>query len=300
MIKAGCCGYPTAMRRYHESFSLVELNSTFYQYPKMSTVEGWRERAPLEFEFTVKAHQDISHKFKFETKPSLQAFTQMKQICEALNARILLIQTPASLRPDRLDDAEKFFRGIKNSNLVVAWETRGPAWEEPQTRRRLAEVLRELDVPHVTDPFKTLPAYTGGVAYFRLHGLGKQLYYYQFTDDELKKLHALVEPFETERRGVYVLFNNLAMFDDGLRFKRYLETGEFPSLTGAVGTESVRRVVERTRYPVEKSTLLKRLGWRLVEIEEGKQVRLSELLKEMPSKSYKDVQEVLRGIRLHS
>jgi len=297
MIKVGCCGYPTAMKKYHESFSLVELNSTFYQYPKMSTVAGWREKAPSEFEFTVKAHQDISHRFKFETKPSLQAFAQMKQMCETLKARILLIQTPASLRPDRLSDAEEFLRKVQRGNLVVAWETRGPAWEVPQTRKKLAEVLRELDVPHVTDPFKTTPVYTSSVAYFRLHGLGKELYYYQFTDDELKRLHRLVKPFESERREVYVLFNNLAMFDDGLRFKRYIETGEFPSITGAVGTESVKRVIEKTRYPVEKSTLLKRFGWRLVEIEEGKQIRLGELLKDMPSKTYKDVQEVLRGIK---
>jgi len=300
MIKVGCCGYPTAMKRYYESFSLVELNNTFYQYPKMTTVAGWREKAPPEFEFTVKAHQDISHNFRFETDPSLRAFTQMKQICETLSARILLIQTPASLRPDRLGEAEKFLRKVQNSNLVVAWETRGSAWEEPETRKKLAEVLRELDVPHVTDPLKNTPVYTSSVAYFRLHGLGRELYYYQFTDDELKQLHRLVEPFEAERKDVYVLFNNLAMFDDGLRFKHYMETGEFPSLTGAVGIESVKSVIEKTRYPVEKSTLLKRLGWRLVEIEEGKQIRLSELLKEMSSKTFKDTQEVLRGMRLHS
>jgi len=286
------------MKKYPESFSLVELNSTFYQYPKMSTVAGWREKAPPEFEFTVKAHQDISHKFRFEMKPSLQAFTQMRQICEALNARILLIQTPASFRPDRLGEAEKFFRKVRNSDLAVAWETRGPTWEEPKAQKKLAAVLRELDVPHVTDPFKTLPVYTGGVAYFRLHGLGKELYYYQFTDDELKQLKRLVEPFEAEGKEVYVLFNNLAMFDDGLRFKHYVETGEFPSLTGAVGLESVRRVAEKTRYPIEKSALLKRFGWRLVEIKEGKQIRLSELLKEIPSKTYKAVQEVLRETKL--
>jgi len=300
VIKVGCCGYPTAMKKYHETYSLVELNSTFYQYPRTSTVAGWREKAPPEFEFTVKAHQDISHKFRFETKPSLQAFTQMRQICETLKARILLIQTPASFRPDRIDDAKKFFSKVQLDNFVVAWETRGPAWEEPETRRKLAEVLGELGVPHVTDPLKTLPVYTGNVAYFRLHGLGKQLYYYQFTDDELKQLHRLVEPFEAEGKEVYVLFNNLAMFDDGLRFKRYIETGKFPSLTGTVGIESVKSVIEKIRYPVEKSTLLKRLGWRLVEIEESRQIRLGELLKEIPSKTYKDVQEVLQVTKLHS
>jgi len=80
MLKVGCCGYPTSMKRYYEGFRLVELNCTFYDYPRTSTVVGWREKAPQDFEFTVKAHQDITHKFRFEIKFSLPAFETMKQI----------------------------------------------------------------------------------------------------------------------------------------------------------------------------------------------------------------------------
>ena len=68
----------------------MELNSTFYQYPREKTVEGWREKAPKDFEFTVKAHQDISHKTKLKAEEtSLQAFERMKQICKTLNSKIL-------------------------------------------------------------------------------------------------------------------------------------------------------------------------------------------------------------------
>jgi len=297
MIKVGCCGYPTSMKKYYESFCLVELNTTFYQYPRMSTVTGWREKAPEDFEFTVKAHQDISHKFRFEVEPSLKAFEQMREICKTLRARILLIQTPGSFRPDKLINAERFFRKIHRDNLVVVWETRGPLWDISDTREKLAEVLRELDVPHVTDPFKIMPVYASNIAYFRLHGLGKEIYYYQYTDEELRHLHELVKPFEAGGKEVYVLFNNLAMYDDGTRFMRYIESGKFPILTGAVGLESIKSVIERTKYPVAKSVLLKRLGWKLVELEEGKQTRLDKLLKNLPSKSYSSVKEVLREIK---
>jgi uncharacterized protein YecE (DUF72 family) len=285
------------MKKYYENFPLVELNRTFYEYPRMSTVVGWRERAPPNFEFTVKAHQEISHKFRFELEPSIKAFEQMKEICKTLKARILLVQTPGSLRPDKLGDAEKFFKKISREGLVVVWETRGPAWEAPNIREKLAGILRELDVPHVTDPFRVMPVYTSDVAYFRLHGLGKRLYYYQYTDDELKRLHELVKPLEAEGKEVYILFNNLSMFDDGIRFMRFIETGRFPSLTGAVGLESVKSVIKKTRYPTTKSLLSKRLGWRLVELEEGKQTRLDELLKDLPSKSYESMEEVLRELR---
>jgi hypothetical protein len=142
-----------------------------------------------------------------------------------------------------------------------------------------------------------MPAYTSNVAYFRLHGLGKELYYYQYTDDELKQLYTMVAPFEREDKQVYVLFNNLAMFDDGLRFMQYIEKHCFPKLTGAVGLDSVRNIIEKTRYPTTKSLLSKRLGWRLIELEPGKQTRLDELLKPLTSKSYKSAEEVLSEIK---
>jgi len=284
------------MKKYHESFNLVELNRTFYEYPRMATVAGWREKAPQDFEFTVKAHQDITHKFRFEINHSLPAFETMKQICQMLKSRILLIQTPGSFRPDKLQSAEEFLSKIKRDDLVIVWETRGPAWETPEVREKLAERLEALNVVHVTDPFKALPVHTDNIAYFRLHGLGKQLYYYQYTDDELKQLRKLVQPFEHDGREVYVLFNNLAMFDDAKRFMHYVENDSFPSLTDTVGIDSVRRVIQRIRYPVSKSVLSERLGWRLVELEKGKQTRLDELLKPLASKSFENVGEVLRGI----
>jgi uncharacterized protein YecE (DUF72 family) len=299
MIKVGCCGFPTSMKRYFESFRLVELNSTFYGYPRVETVEGWREKAPRDFEFTVKAHQDISHKAKLKMgELSLQAFEQMKQICKILNSKILLIQTPASFKPDKLADAENFFEKINRESLILVWETRGDAWESGETYERLRRALKNLDVGHVTDPFKAMPAYTGEIAYFRLHGLGKQMYYYQYSDEELQKLKELVASYEKKGKDVYVLFNNLSMFDDGTRFKEYLSSGVFPKITHSTGLSSIKEVVEKTRYPITKSMLVKKFGWRLVEVEEGKQIRLENALADLPSKSFKSVDELVKEIRL--
>jgi uncharacterized protein YecE (DUF72 family) len=298
LIKVGCCGFPTSMKRYFENYRLVELNSTFYEYPKLETVEGWREKAPGDFEFTVKAHQDISHKAKMKLDETcIKAFEKMKEICRTLNAKILLIQTPGSFRPDKLGEAEKFFANINCEDLTLVWETRGPEWEKPEVVGRLRQVLSRLNVVHVTDPFRVLPAYTGQIAYFRLHGLGEELYYYQYTDEELRRLSEIAKNFEAEGKTVYVLFNNLSMFEDGLRFMHYLSSGKFPKVTGAVGLESVKSVIAKTRYPTPKSMLVKKVGWRLVEIEEGKQVRLAELLAELPSKTYKNAEELLNALK---
>ncbi len=286
------------MKRYFENYNLVELNSTFYEHPRLETVEGWREKAPENFEFTVKAHQDISHKAKMRLdETSREAFETMKQICKTLKAEIMLIQTPSSFRPDKLSEAEKFFRTVDRKGLTLVWETRGPEWEKPEVYEKLSQVLSRLDIVHVTDPFRVLPAYTSQNAYFRLHGLGKELYYYQYTDEELRRLGEIAKKFEAEGKTVYVLFNNLSMFDDGLRFMQYLSGGKFPKVTGYVGLESIKCVVEKTRYPAPKSMLIKKVGWRLVEIEEGKQVRLAELLGELPSKTYKNTEELLKELK---
>lgn len=146
---------------------------------------------------------------------------------------------------------------------------------------------------HVTDPFKIMPAYTGEIAYFRLHGLSKQMYYYQYSDAELRKLKALIASYEKKCKDVYLLFNNLSMFEDALRFIKYLAEGTFPKITAATGLASIREVIEKTRYPATKSMLIKRLGWRLVEVEHGKQIRLEALLTGLPSKTYENVEKLI-------
>ena len=295
MIKVGCCGFPT-LKKYFENFNLVELNSTFYQYPRTETVQGWREKAPKNFEFTVKTHQDVSHKSKMKVEEvSLKAFEQMKQICKILNSKILLIQTPGSFGPDRLTDAEQFFKRVNHGNVVLVWETRGPAWEKTETHKRLGQVLEALNVTHVTDPFKVMPAYTGEIAYFRLHGLGKQMYYYQYSDGELRKLKEFISTYK--QKDAYVLFNNLSMLEDAVRFLEYLSQGNFPKITDSAGLDSIREVARKMRYPASKTMLMKRVGWRLVELEDGKQVRFETILANLPSKTYQNVEELLEDVR---
>jgi uncharacterized protein YecE (DUF72 family) len=297
MIRIGCCGYPISAERYQEVFRLVELNNTFYKYPELRTVRKWREKAPKDFEFTVKAHQDISHKFKLKLELTREPLERMKEICRTLDAEILLIQTAASFKPNNLEEAAKFFEKICRNGLTLAWETRGPLWEEDESRDKLKEILKEVNVTHVTDPLKLMPVFTSQIAYFRLHGLGTQIYYYQYKNEELAKLYELIKPFDGTNKNVYVLFNNLTMFEDSKRFLYFLENKRFPPLTEMSGWESVKILMEKTKYPLTKDILIKKLGWKLIELEDGKQIKLSELLKYLPSRTYKDVGELLTEIK---
>jgi len=46
---------------YARRYDTVEIDSTFYGTPRLSTVDGWRERTPESFVFSAKAPQVITH-----------------------------------------------------------------------------------------------------------------------------------------------------------------------------------------------------------------------------------------------
>jgi len=78
---------------------------------------------------------------------------------------------------------------------------------------------------------------------------------------------------------------------------KYLSSGTFPKITSSTGLASIKEFLEKTRYPISKSVLIKKLGWRIVETEEGRQASLATVLADLPSKTYKNVEELLRDAK---
>jgi uncharacterized protein YecE (DUF72 family) len=46
---------------YAERFPIVEVDSTYYRTPSRKMVEGWRDKTPGEFRFSLKVPQTITH-----------------------------------------------------------------------------------------------------------------------------------------------------------------------------------------------------------------------------------------------
>ena len=73
-VKVGCCGFPRGMKDYFSHFRLVEVQQTLYKMPKLETALRWRQQAPSDFNFTVKAWQLITHP---ATRPTYRIFACM-------------------------------------------------------------------------------------------------------------------------------------------------------------------------------------------------------------------------------
>ena len=59
------------------------------------------------------------------------------------------------------------------------------------------------------------------IAYIRLHGFGKpSMYNYRFSKGELQEINKKIQKLGTVQ--TYVLFNNIYMYDDALRFRKSL------------------------------------------------------------------------------
>ena len=92
------------------------------------------------------------------------------------------------------------------------WEPRGKAW----TDDIVLEVCKKCNLIHCVDPYARKPV-TKNTAYFRLHGVppGDKMYYYEYTEEDLKKLIVMCKPFNI----VYCFFNNMYMYQNALQFR---------------------------------------------------------------------------------
>ncbi|MCM8757956.1 MAG: DUF72 domain-containing protein, partial [Candidatus Omnitrophica bacterium] len=208
MLKIGCCGFPIGREEYFKYFSIVEIQKTFYQIPQEKIAIKWRKEAPLDFEFSLKAYQLITHPASSPTYKKLKikikneknygffrptdevymAWEETKKIAQILKAKIILFQSPASFKPEKenVDNLKKFFKKIKCKDHIFVWEPRGQ-WN----KSLIKNLCDELDLVHCVDPFKDSPVY-GKIRYFRLHGV--KGYNYRYSDEELKYLKKIIEP----------------------------------------------------------------------------------------------------------
>ncbi len=185
MIKAGCIGYPIGRDRYWRSLSFVETD-TGKGLPKLETLALWRADIPAGGEAALQALRTITHgpqdrgfplsgrKFPKNRQILCGAFRESLEVyeawvatrasAEALGAKIVVFETPASFQPgaDRLRDMYRFFKNAVRGNLTIVWHPRGSSWSSLGDK-----VCAELGLIRAFDPLSQPPPRKGTFLYMR-------------------------------------------------------------------------------------------------------------------------------------
>ncbi len=280
-----------SLKAYSENFNYVEVNNTFYKYPSTRMVERWRRTVPDDFTFTVRCHQDLTHRIGL--KPVDQAyavFSQMISVCRILEAPFLHLLTPPAYVLDnaKVKQAKDFLSSINLKGVRLAWEVRSPLTAE------LVGLMRDFEIVHSVDLSREKPTYQSDVIYSRVFGKGEHNIY-QFTDEELIEIDQKI--LKAEAKVVIITFHGIRMSSDASRFKKYKENKEFVPVTDFTGAASARAVLqEDAKFPSTKTELVKHQGWKVIDLTADERVHLSQLLHRLPEKTYSNVQEVVKEL----
>jgi uncharacterized protein YecE (DUF72 family) len=113
---------------YSERLPSVEINSSFYQMPKVNVLEHWAQVTPEAFRFSIKAPRRITHDARLAADAAADSVAYLYKNLASLGAKRgpVLFQTPPFLKKDlaRLKD----FLALLPQGHRAAFEFRNASW----------------------------------------------------------------------------------------------------------------------------------------------------------------------------
>lgn len=308
-IHIGCGGWSFAdfgdsqskqLENYSKLFNFVEVNTTFYQIPKLEQCKKWRQTVPDNFSFSVKCNRDLTHKYLLSpSNKAFKLFNKMIEICSILNSIALVIQTPIGFlnNPKNLKNSNDFFAKVEGP-IKLVWEVKG--YEKfPTLQPELIQIFSEYNITHCTDFSKNFPLFTTNLVYSRIFGLGKQNMW-QFSDEEVKVLNDKIKSFKEKSTDVVISFHTMRMEKDAARQQEFTNKGVLIPVTESVGLNSIMSVVkEYNKFPISKDELLEAHGWKIIDLANNKRIRALKILDKIPDQKYssfKSIKEQLENI----
>ncbi|RAW02171.1 DUF72 domain-containing protein [Pseudochryseolinea flava] len=211
---------------YASIFNSIEINRSFYILPKGKTMTKWSHEVEQNFKFTFKLWKEITHAkhLKFREQDVVQFIESIDHVGDKKGC--ILIQFPASINAQYLDQLVKLFNVIQKHNHKTAWriavEFRDITWYAKETYKLLktyhaALVLHDKSKgssPHIT---------TAKDVYVRFHGPGGD-YRGSYPDSFLREYATYIVEWLNIGKSVYVYFNNTMgeAFNNLQKLKEYI------------------------------------------------------------------------------
>ena len=115
---------------YAEVFDSIEVDSTFYAIPPVTTFENWYRKTPENFTFSLKLPQEITHTHNLRNS----SFAVLDEFCEKVTAlkeklAVVLIQLPPQFTADKgnAQNLREFLAWLPH-DIKFAVEFRGRDW----------------------------------------------------------------------------------------------------------------------------------------------------------------------------
>ena len=187
---------------YAQHFTTVEINMTFYRFPKPETLHGWLEKSPAHFSFTLKANRQITHLKKIKGVKSQVRYFYI--LADTLREKLgcILFQLPPSITLD-LSLLEDFLSTLSPHYKNVI-EFRHESWHTEEVYK----LLQSHNVTFCVVSSKQVPktvVETSETSYFRFHGLTGG-HTYNYPDEELEEWAESIK--KTKSKECFIYFNN--------------------------------------------------------------------------------------------
>jgi len=191
------------LQAYAQAYDFVETNSPFYRTPALSTARTWRKKAPDNFEFTVKCSKELTHDIGLRpVARAYEAFEEQVWVCRALEAPILVLQTPP-LFDTTLTEVKDFFGGLKVDDLRLVWDVRG------KERLEYSALANDLGITESYDLSREDAPADQDIVYSRIFGPDAKR---ELTTKHLKTINDKVR--SSGAKKVYLTFHGSRMYKD--------------------------------------------------------------------------------------
>jgi len=191
---------------YTRLFRTVEVNSSFYHWPRDATLARWGRSLPEGFVMTVKAPRGLTHGARLYAPEEWVARVSRGLSLLGERRGVLLVQLPPSLPYDY--DRLGYFLSVLPRGLRTAVEFRHPSWH----REEIFRLLESHGVAYCVMSGARLPCVlraTASFVYARLHGPDREhMCAGSYSDDDLKWWAGRVREWQGTGKDVYVYFNN--------------------------------------------------------------------------------------------
>jgi uncharacterized protein YecE (DUF72 family) len=193
------------LKFYSQHFSTVELNNTFYNLPKPSAFDTWRETTPKNFLFAVKGSRFITHmkKLKDPDSSTKKFFDGIDRLGPKLGPILFQLPPRWNLNLDRLAE---FLESLPREHRYV-FEFRDASWLVQEVYDLLREHKAAFCI-HDLAGEQTPLEITADFTYIRFHGPGRAKYAGSYSDSQLKEWSGRIGEWTRELSQVYVYFNN--------------------------------------------------------------------------------------------